>query len=121
MPIDARYDPENVFARILRGEIPSDRVYEDAEFVAFRDVQPAASVHIVLVPRGEPPTSAAMLSEADAPWVGRMVVVAGRIAAEQGLAERGYRLVMNCGDDAGQTVGHLHLHILGGRPLGPMA
>ena len=121
MPIDAHYDPENVFARILRGEIASDRVYEDAEFVAFRDIQPAAPVHIVLVPRGEPPTSPATLREADAGWVGRMVVQAARIAAEQGLAGRGYRLVMNCGDDAGQTVGHVHLHILGGGPLGPVA
>lgn len=121
MPIDARYDRENVFARILRGEIPSDRVYEDAEFVAFRDIQPAAPVHIVLVPRGEPPTSAVTLREEDAAWMGRMVVVAARIAADQGLAGRGYRLVMNCGEDAGQAVGHLHLHILGGRPLGPVA
>lgn len=121
MPIDARYDPKNVFACILRGEIPSQRVYEDAEFFAFRDIEPAAPVHILLVPRGEPPTSPATLRETDTLWVGRMVLVATRIAAEQGLAERGYRLVMNCGDDAGQTVGHLHLHILGGRALGPVA
>lgn len=121
MPIDARYDPENIFARILRGEIPSDRVYEDEEFIAFRDIQPAAPVHVVLVPRGEPPTSAASLQESDAPWLGRMLVVASRIAGGLGLDGRGYRLVMNCGDDAGQTVGHLHLHIVGGRPLGPVA
>lgn len=121
MPIDARYDPENVFARILRGEIPSTQVYEGPEFVAFKDIEPSAPVHIVLIPRGEPPTSAAALTEADAGWLGRMIVMASQIAAGQGLAERGYRLVMNCGDDAGQTVGHFHLHILGGRPLGPMA
>ncbi len=121
MPIDARYDPSNVFARILRGEIPSERVYEDADFVAFRDIEPAAPVHIILVPRGQPPTSPATISEADTDWIGRMVHVAIRIAAAQGLAERGYRLVLNCGDDAGQTVGHLHLHILGGRALGPVA
>lgn len=121
MPIDARYDPDNVFARILRGEIPSNRVYEDAELVAFKDIAPSAPVHVVLVPRGEPPTSAANLSEADAAWLGRMVVVASRIAAEQGLAERGYRLVVNCGDEAGQTVGHFHMHILGGQTLGPLA
>lgn len=121
MPIDPHYDPENVFARILRGEIPSARVYEDADFLAFRDIQPAAPLHIVLIPRGEPPTSAATLSEADASWLGRMVVLAAQIAADAGLAARGYRLVMNCGDDAGQTVGHFHLHILGGQPLGPFA
>lgn len=121
MPIDAQYDPENVFARILRGEIPSTRAYEDDEFVAFRDIQPAAPVHLILIPRGQVPTSAATVSPSDAGWLGRMVVLATRIAAEQGLAERGYRLVVNCGDDAGQTVGHFHLHILGGRPLGPVA
>lgn len=121
MPIEATYQSDNIFARILRGEIPSDRVHEDAEFVAFRDIQPAAPTHIVLVPRGEPPTSPASLRDSDAAWVGRMVVVASKIAAEQGLAERGYRIVMNCGDHAGQTVGHLHLHILGGAPLGPVA
>lgn len=121
MPIDVRYDPENVFARILRGEIPSDRVHEDTEFVAFRDIQPSAPVHIILIPRDQPPTSAANLGDSDAPWLGRMVVLASRIAKEQGLADGGYRLVVNCGDDAGQTVGHFHLHILGGRLLGPVA
>lgn len=121
MPIDQRYDPDNVFARILRGEIPSDRAYEDAEFVAFRDIEPTAPTHIVLVPRGEPPTSAASLRDVDAAWVGRMVVVASRIAVVEGLDRDGYRLVVNCGDAAGQTVGHFHLHILGGRALGPVA
>ena len=80
------YDPDNVFARILRGEIPSDRVYEDDEFVAFSDINPAAPAHIVVIPRGEPPTEPAGLGEQDSPWVGRMVVAATRIAAEQGLA-----------------------------------
>ncbi len=115
------YDPGNVFARILRNEIPSERVYEDDDFVAFRDIAPAAPAHIVLIPRGEPPTSPAGLRAADAGWVGRMVVVATEIAAQQGLAERGYRLVMNSGADAGQAVAHLHLHILGGGELGPIA
>lgn len=115
------YDPDNVFARILRNEIPSDRVYEDAEFVAFRDIAPAAPVHIVVIPRGEPVTTLDELTEDDAGMVGRLVLTATRIAREQGLAERGYRLVVNCKEDGGQTVPHLHLHILGGRPLGPMA
>jgi histidine triad (HIT) family protein len=118
---DAAYDPTNVFARILRDEIPSTRVYEDSEFVAFRDIAPAAPVHIVVIPRGEPPTSPAGLTEADAGWAGRMVVMATRIAAQEGLAADGYRLVMNCGRDAGQAVPHLHLHILGGGTLGPIA
>lgn len=115
------YDPENVFARILREEIPSDRVYEDAEFIAFRDIAPSAPVHLVVIPRGEPATSPDGLAEEDAGMVGRLVLTATRIAREQGLAERGYRLVLNCGEDAGQTVPHLHLHILGGRSLGALA
>lgn len=112
------YDPENVFARILRGELPAERVYEDDEFIAIRDVHPLAPTHILLIPRGEAPVSPAALVAADAPWLGRMLVLATRIAREQGLAERGYRLVMNCGADGGQAVPHLHLHLLGGRALG---
>lgn len=118
------YDPDNVFAKILRDEIPSTRVYEDEEFVAFRDIAPAAPTHIVVIPRlvaGVAPTAPATLAEGDTEMVGRLVWTATRVAAEQGLVEGGYRLVMNSGDDAGQTVHHLHLHILGGRRLGPLA
>ncbi len=115
------YDRENVFARILRGEIPSHRVYEDDEFVAFRDIAPAAPVHVIVIPRGEPATSPAGVTEADAGMLGRLVLVATRIAAQEGLAGRGYRLVMNSGEEGGQTVPHLHLHILGGRLLGHVA
>ncbi|MYK26453.1 MAG: histidine triad nucleotide-binding protein [Dehalococcoidia bacterium] len=115
------YDRDNVFARILRDEIPSDRVYEDAEFIAFRDINPAAPTHIVLIPRGEPPVGPGGLEEGDASWAGRMLVAAARIAAQQGLAESGYRLVLNNGRDAGQEVPHIHMHILGGGPLGPIA
>ena len=115
------YDPDNVFARILRGEVPSERVYEDAEFIAFRDIAPVAPTHVVLIPRGEPPTSPAELSDSDAAWVGRMVLAATRVAAREGLAERGYRLVMNSGPAAGQAVEHIHVHILGGGELGPFA
>ena len=115
------YDRDNVFARILRDEIPSDRVHEDDEFVAFRDINPAAPTHIVLIPRGEPPAGPAGLEDGDAGWAGRMLVVAARIAAREGLAEGGYRLVVNNGPDAGQEVPHLHMHILGGGELGPIA
>lgn len=118
------YDPQNVFARILREEIPSDRVYEDDEFVAFRDIAPAAPTHIVVVPRpvgGTAPTAPAALAAADAAMVGRLILAATRIAAQEGLVDGGYRLVMNSGVDAGQTVHHLHLHILGGARLGPLA
>lgn len=112
------YDPDNVFAKILRGEIPSTRVHEDAEFIAIRDVSPQAPTHILVIPRGDGPLGPADLDDRDAPWVGRMVVLGARIAREQGLAADGYRLVFNCGRDGGQTVPHLHLHVLGGRALG---
>jgi histidine triad (HIT) family protein len=118
---DPTYDRDNVFARILRGEIPSDRVYEDGEFVAFRDIAPAAPVHVVLIPRGEPPSSLVGLAEGDAGWAGRMLVAASRAAERLGLAEGGYRVVFNSGRDAGQVVPHIHLHILGGGDLGPVA
>ncbi len=115
------YDRDNVFARILRDEIPSDRVYEDEEFIAFRDINPAAPTHVVLIPRGEPPAAPADLVAADAGWAGRMLVVAAQIAAAEGLAEDGYRIVLNSGPNAGQEVAHIHAHILGGGPLGPIA
>lgn len=115
------YDRDNIFAKILRDEVPSARVYEDGEFIAFRDIAPSAPVHVVVIPRGEPPTSPAELTDQDVGLAGRLVVTASKIAAQQGLAKGGYRLVLNSGDDAGQTVRHLHLHILGGAPLGPIA
>jgi histidine triad (HIT) family protein len=117
----AGYDRDNVFARILRGEIPSDRVYEDEEFIAFRDIAPAAAVHVLLIPRGEPPTSLVGLAAEDAGWAGRMLVAASRVAARLGLDEGGYRVVVNSGRDAGQVVPHIHAHILGGGDLGPIA
>lgn len=119
MPAD--YDRDNVFARILRGEIPSDRVYEDDEFVAFRDIAPAAPTHVVLIPRGEPPASLVGLTKEDAGWAGRMLVAAASVAARLGLEDGGFRVVINSGRDAGQVVPHVHAHILGGRELGPIA
>ena len=115
------YDPQNVFARILRDEIPSARVYEDEEFMAFRDIAPAAPTHILVIPRHEGVVGPDGLDTEDAGWVGRMTVVATRIARDLGLDRTGYRLVMNNGHDAGQAVSHLHLHILGGARLGPIA
>ncbi len=115
------YDPNNVFAKILRDEIPSSRVYEDDEFIAFKDIEPAAPTHILVIPRAHEVERISDVGEADAAWAGRMVVVATSIAREQGLVEGGYRLVFNNGSDAGQAVPHLHLHILGGKRLGPFA
>jgi histidine triad (HIT) family protein len=115
---EVAYDRDNIFAKILRDEIPSDRVYEDEEFIAFRDIGAQAPTHLLLIPRGEAPTSTDELTDEDAGWLGRLLVVATRIARDQGLADEGYRLVINCGEHAGQTVPHLHLHIVGGAPLG---
>ena len=96
-------------------------MHEDDEFVAFRDIAPQAPTHIVLIPRGEPPTSPAGIDAAHEALAGRMLRVAAEIARVEGLEAGGYRLVLNCGPDAGQTVPHLHLHVLGGAPLGPLA
>ena len=110
------YDPDNIFARIIRDELPSTRVYEDEEFIAIRDIEPLAPTHILVMPKGGGTAGPADLLDADAAWVGRMVLLATRLARDEGLAD-GYRLVMNCGADAGQAVPHLHMHLLGGRSL----
>ena len=115
------YDQNNIFARILRGEIPSDRVYADDEFIAFRDITPAAHVHVIVIPRGEPPASLVGLGAEDAGWAGRMIVATSKVAAQLGLEAGGYRVVFNSGRDAGQMVPHVHAHILGGGELGPIA
>ncbi len=110
------YDPDNILARILRDELSSERVYEDAEFLAIRDAFPQAPTHILVLPKGDGPISPADLHDEDAPWVGRMVLLGTRIAREQGLTN-GYRLVMNSGADGGQAVPHLHMHVMGGHSL----
>ena len=106
-----------IFCRIASGEIPSRRVHEDAEIVAFEDVNPQAPVHVLVVPRAHIPT----LNDLDpttAALAGRIVMVGREVAHKKGLGERGYRLVWNCLEEAGQSVFHLHLHVLGGRPMG---
>jgi histidine triad (HIT) family protein len=109
-------DPDCLFCRIVAGEIPSQGVYEDDLVVAFRDIAPRAPTHILVVPRAHIP-SAADLAETDAPLLGRLFATAARIAREQGLVEGGYRLVINVGAWGGQTVDHLHVHLMGGRPF----
>ena len=106
---------KTIFKRILDGEIPADIVYQDEDCIAFRDVNPMAPVHILVIPRKEI-VSVDDLQPEDAALVGRMFLVIQKIAAQQGLIA-GYRVVTNCGPDAGQTVAHLHFHLLGGRPL----
>ena len=107
---------ETIFSRIIRREIPARIEYEDDRCLAFHDVSPQAPLHILVIPKQAIPSLAAV-TEADAPLLGHLVVVAAALAQKLGLAD-GYRLVVNCGSDGGQTVDHLHVHILAGRRLG---
>jgi histidine triad (HIT) family protein len=109
-----------IFEKIIAGEIEADMVYRDDEIVAFRDIRPASPVHLLIVPVRPIPTIDDLAGD-DLPLVGRMVGVARDLARAEGISEEGYRLVMNCGRNGGQEVFHLHLHLMGGRPLGPMA
>ncbi len=108
-----------IFAKIIRGEIPADIVYQDDRVTAFRDINPAAPVHVLIVP-SQIIATINDLSESDEALVGHMVTVAKKIAADEGVAESGYRLIVNCNLDAGQEVPHLHMHLLGGKSLGPL-
>jgi len=109
-------DPDCLFCRLVAGEIPSRRVHEDDLVLAIHDVAPRAPTHLLLLPRRHI-ASAAELTEADAPLVGRLMAVAADLARTAGLAESGYRLVTNVGPWGGQTVDHLHFHLMGGRPF----
>lgn len=108
-----------LFAKIIRGEIPSEKVYQDDLVTAFRDIHPQAPVHILIVPNKIIPTVNDIADE-DEQIVGRMMVAAKKIAEQEGIAANGYRLIINCGDHGHQEVFHLHMHLVGGRPLGPM-
>ena len=105
-----------LFCKIINGDIPSAKVYEDDKVYAFRDIEPQAPVHILIIPK-EHIASANELTEENASVVGHIFAVAAKIAKEEGIADGGYRIVNNCGEDGGQTVGHLHFHMLGGRSL----
>ena len=122
MPIDATrpYDELNIFARILRGEIPSKTVYEDEHALAFHDINPAAPVHILVIPKGAYVSWDDFSERASAEEIAGFVRAVGRVARDRGLVEPGYRLLANVGMHSGQEVPHLHVHIFGGRPLGPM-
>ena len=108
---------ETIFHRIIRREIPADIVYEDEHLIAFRDIAPQAPVHVLFVPKVDFATLNDVAEE-DAVVVGRLAAAAARYAKQQGLAENGYRIVMNCNGDGGQTVFQSHLHLLAGAPLG---
>ncbi len=108
-----------IFAKIISGEVSADVVYRDEWVTAFRDINPAAPVHILIVPNKAIPT-VNDLTAADEQTAGHMLLVAAKIAAQEGIAESGYRLIINCNRDGGQEIYHLHLHLLGGRRMGPM-
>ncbi len=108
--------PDCLFCRIIAGEIPAAKLFEDEECVAIRDVNPMAPTHALVLPR-EHIESASALDERHEALAGHLVRVGARLARENGIAESGYRLVLNTNADAGQTVFHLHLHLLGGRPM----
>lgn len=108
-----------IFSKIINGEIPGDIVYKDEQVTAFRDIDPKAPIHILIVPNKEIPTVNDVTPE-DEPTLGHMFTVAKKIAEKEGIAQSGFRLLVNCNRDANQEVFHLHMHLFGGRPLGPM-
>jgi histidine triad (HIT) family protein len=114
------YDENNIFARILRGEIPSKRVYEDEHALAFHDINPLAPLHILVIPKGAYVCWDDFSAKASDAEVAGFVRAVGKVAREAGLVESGYRLLANTGVNSGQEVPHLHVHIFAGRPLGPM-
>ncbi len=122
MPIDATapYDDANVFARILRGELPCRKVYEDEHALAFHDINPQAPVHVLVIPKGAYVSWADFAAKASEAEIAGFVRAIGRVAADLGLVEPGYRLLANVGIHGHQEVAHLHVHLFGGRPLGPM-
>jgi histidine triad (HIT) family protein len=122
MPIDATlpYDDGNIFARILRGEIPAKTVYEDEFALAFHDIQPRAPIHILVVPKGPYASWDDFSASAPEAEIAGFVRAIGKVARDNGLVAPGYRLLANTGGHGGQEVAHLHIHLFGGRPLGPM-
>jgi diadenosine tetraphosphate (Ap4A) HIT family hydrolase len=122
MPIDATrpYDDSNIFARILRGELPCRRVYEDDHALAFHDINPAAPVHILVIPKGAYVSWDDFSERGTSEEIAGFVRAVGKIARDHDLVAPGYRLLANVGPASGQEVAHLHVHLFGGRPLGPM-
>lgn len=110
---------ETIFSKIIRREIPTDILYQDELVTAFRDISPRAPTHVLIVPNVLIPTINDV-SEAHEHALGRMITAAAKIAKQEGIAENGYRLILNCNQHGGQEVYHIHMHLLGGKPLGPM-
>ncbi len=122
MPIDPTqpYDDNNIFARILRGELPSKTIYEDEHVLAFHDINPLAPAHILVIPKGPYVSWDDFSAKASDSEIAAFVRAVGKIARDEGLVAEGYRILANVGLNSGQEVPHLHAHIFGGRPLGPM-
>jgi diadenosine tetraphosphate (Ap4A) HIT family hydrolase len=122
MPVSGigEYDDNNIFARILRGEIPSRKVHEDEWSLAFHDIAPQAPVHVLVIPKGRFVSWADFSARASEAQIAGFVRAVGKVARELGLEAPGYRLLANVGEHAGQEVPHLHVHLFGGRGLGPM-
>jgi len=112
-------DMTTIFAKIVSGELPATKLYQDELVTAFRDINPIAPTHILIVSNKIIPT-VNDLTEDDEKITGRMMTVAKKLAEQEGIAESGYRLIINCNAHGGQEVFHLHMHLVGGRPLGPM-
>lgn len=110
---------ETIFSKIIRREIPADIVYQDDLVTAFRDISPRAPTHILIVPNKVIPTVNDVTCE-DEVTLGRLITVAAKLAKSAGIDESGYRLIINCNKDGGQEVYHIHMHLVGGRALGPM-
>ncbi len=122
MPIDATrpYDEQNIFAKILRGEIPCSSVYEDEHALAFEDINPLAPAHVLIIPKGAYVSWDDFSARAGETEIAGFIRAIGTVARDLGLVVPGYRLLANIGAHAGQEVPHLHVHLFGGRPLGPM-
>jgi histidine triad (HIT) family protein len=122
MPIDATlpYDDKNIFARILRGELPCNNVYEDEWALAFHDINPQAPVHILVIPKGAYVSWDDFSARASANEIAGFIRAVGQVARDLGLPAPGYRLLANVGGHGGQEVPHLHVHLFGGQWLGPM-
>jgi histidine triad (HIT) family protein len=106
---------ETIFHKIVKREIPADIVYEDTEILAFKDIRPVSPTHILIIPKNRNIPTLRDVNEEDKNLLGQMVIAASEIARKQGISESGYRLVINCGDNSGQEVYQLHMHLLGGR------
>lgn len=106
-----------IFCKIIKGEIPSAKVYEDEEIFAFNDINPAAPIHVLVIPKKHI-TSLATMEDGDEKIISKIYKVINQIAEEQGFKEKGYRVIVNCGKEGGQEVGHLHFHLLAGKQLG---